>query len=78
MNWWRRAREQQRALAGPWGFRRTKLIEIFGRAAGALFGRDGLDDEAAGQFWIERDFGAVERGVHEGNDFWVVESSSAF
>ena len=72
MNWWRRAREQQRALAGPWGFRRTKLIEILGRAAGALSGRDGFEDEPAGQFWIAGDFGAVERGVHEGNDVGFV------
>jgi hypothetical protein len=58
-------------------FLATTLAEIFGGAAGALFGRDGLDDQAAGQFWIEWDFGAVERGVHEGNDFGIVESGRA-
>jgi hypothetical protein len=67
-----------RDLSGADGsFAATTLTQIFGRAAGALFGRDGLDDEAAGQFWIERDFGAVERGVHEGNDFGIVESGRA-
>lgn len=59
------------------GFRATKLTETFGGATGALFSRDGFDDEAAGQFWIEGDFGAVERGVHEGNDFGIVESGRA-
>ena len=66
--------ERSRRLVG---FRATKLIEIFGGAAGALFSRDGFDDEAAGQFWIEGDFGAVERDVHEGNDFGMVESGRA-
>jgi hypothetical protein len=50
MNWWRRAREQQRALAGPWGFRRTKLIEIFGRAAGRSLAEMDLKMNRRGSF----------------------------
>jgi hypothetical protein len=55
------------------GFRARELAESIGGAAGAMFCRDGFDDQAAGQFWIERDSGVVERGVHEGNDFGIVE-----
>ena len=71
MSWRPRARELGRELSRrPM---RIKLTDIFGGAAGALSSRDRFDDDAAGQFWIEGDFGALQRGVHEGNDFGIVE-----
>jgi hypothetical protein len=59
------------------GISRDIANRDFWSCGAALFSRDGFDDEAAGQFWIEEDFGAVERGVHEGNDFGIVESGRA-
>jgi len=50
----------------------------FSGAARTPFGGDGFDDEAAGLFRIERDFGAVKRGIHEGDNFRIVESGGVF
>jgi hypothetical protein len=62
---------------GLMGISRDKANRDSWRGGGALFSRDGFDDEAAGQSRIEGDLGAVERGVHEGNDFRIVESGRA-
>jgi len=58
------------------GISRARADRDFWRRGG--FGRDGFDDRAAGQFWIEGNSGAVRRGVHEGNDLGIVESGRAF
>jgi len=62
-------------MAGGSAFASTKRLEW---AAWALFRRDGFDDEAAGLLWIEWDIRAVKRGIHEGDDFGIVESGGAF
>jgi hypothetical protein len=54
------------------GISPNKADRDFWTGGGALSGRDGFEDEPAGQFWIAGDFGAVERGVHEGNDVGIV------
>jgi len=40
-----------------------------------LLGGDGFDDELAAGFWVDGDFGAVERGVDEVEDFGIVEDA---
>lgn len=57
MSWLREAHENGEAA--------RDLVAIAGGAAGTLLGGDGLDEELAALGWIERDFGAMERGVHE-------------
>ena len=48
------------------------------RAARALFSGNGLDNEAAALLGIEWDFRPMKRGVHERNNFGIVESGGAF
>ena len=57
---------------------KNESTQIFRGSAGALFGRDRSDDQAARLLWIEGNFGAVKRCVHKRNDFRIVESGRAF
>jgi hypothetical protein len=54
---------------------RRRARELSKDVSQALFSRDGFDDEAAWQFGSR---GALAQcGVHEGNDFGIVESGRA-
>ena len=53
-------------------------MDVLRGAAWTLFGRDGFNDEAAGLFWVERNFRSVKPGVHKGNNFRIVQGGSAF
>jgi len=77
MNCRQRARELH--VASQAGVLESEKIPLVGGwAARALFSGNGLDNEAAALGRIERDFRPMKRGVHERNNFGIVESGGAF
>jgi hypothetical protein len=54
---------------------RAELFAFRGWAAGTLLGGDGFDDELAAGFRIDWDLRTVERGVHQVEDFGIVEDA---